>query len=260
MYCNLCAGFKKKYNKVNCKSGHNPFNDKDDSNGRQITLVGGSSVLVLTDIYYSGRKVKHYRHSLSLTKSLVITSDNCVSLDIRDTGTGKFRNVPLKDVLTFEGMFDIFGVIKTPEEIVFISVDIETWLLLDCVDKINVLGVVQCKEDLLKHTYQDLKYIERKVISSCPIVKYSCNCGVVYTFKLNYSISQVDKLGVFWEYNGSLYNTFYYFYLLLSLVENKDCIAFYVSGRNDFTLKLDLNKDINRLLTKFAVMKDKVHW
>lgn len=219
-------------------------------------------MLVITAVYENGKNVTYYRYMTKTNDSFFAVYDTrAVTFNIKDTDSDNmYRGVELKKILNEPFLFNVLGVIKDNDSILFVPLDVITWKILDYIDEVKDCGVVPCIEDLLSHTYKDIKYIEKKEANFYSIIKYSCSLGTVYTFKLNCALNQIDKLGIFWMYNESTYITFYYFYQLLNLVENQDCIAFYVSDRNDFTLKLDLNKDINRLLTKFAIMKDKVHW
>lgn len=226
-------------------------------------MVGGKFVLVLTNIYHNGSsEIKQYRHPLYLPKTLYSsTSSIYISLKIRDTDTGKSKIISIEEAINSENILDIFGVFKTSDDFVFIAVDIRTWLLMDYVDKIEVLGVVECDKDLLMGICKVTEFIERKDVSAYSIAKYNCSSGVVYTFKLlNDYLSQLDELGIFWMRSVGRCDTFYYFFQLLNLVDSQDCIAFYVSDKKGFTVKFNLNKNIHRLLAKFAVMKDKLHW
>lgn len=220
-------------------------------------------MLVLTNIYRNGNvEMKQYIHQLYLAKTLYsFTSSIYISLKIKDTYTGKSKIISIEEAINSENILDIFGVFKTSDDFVFIPVDIKTWLLMDYLDEIEALGVVECDKDLLMDTCKVTEFIERKDVSAYSIAKYNSSSGVVYTFKLlNDYLSQLDELGIFWMRSVGRCDTFYYFFQLLNLVENKDCIAFYVSDKKGFTVKFNLNKDIHRLLAKFAVMKDKLHW
>lgn len=207
-------------------------------------------MLVITKLYVDDKELEF----------IVINSEydpfNTAQCDVFDTKLNKVHTgVPIQEL--YNDFDNLIGVLHNKNLIELMPLDIITWKIMDYINEVQNLGVVQ---DTLSDFYKNLKEVKYKTIQNMIACEYNCDLSKIYYIMIPCSIEQLDSFGLYYKF-GSIRITLSYFYSMLYELDTENCTALFIIDKNKNVIKLEVNKDIIRLLSKLKTIgSNKLCW
>lgn len=210
---------------------------------------------VVTKIYSGDVEIK----SVSVSSNL----DRCLEkFDIVNTDNKKsYSKLSIHKLykLTNGDFKSLLGAVVYDNYMLIISVNYATWKLLDYIKEIKYYGVCYNLFKFLKDMYPGVEFKNQFSIRSDDIFCLEFDKGL-YVVRTEFAVESLDDDRIFWLLKSSMHCNLHFIYDLIYSNRLNSCEYLFLVDDYSRTYKLEINKDIIRLLTKSKMLGDKLCW